>query len=466
MSCNYTLTDLGVESGFVNSSANACSADGSVTVGVLDNPVPGGIQRAFTHTDGGGYVLLSPSGSNDGSVAYDVSENGSVTVGASSDSIIIGPNSIATYWVNNGSPNVIPFGTSVDRSRCIEVSADGTVITGDRRLPVNHVFHYTVSTSILIDIGDLASGSSPTRFPVLSRNGTTIVGESATSGGDAHAFRWTLLSMTDLGTLGGTSSRAYDVSDNGNLVIGASKINSGDDLHAFYWISGSGMIDITPSLPAGSSSYAFCVSGNGNIIWGYIQDASNNRILYRYVVNTNTLTTYGQYTDQISDVWCCSQDGCVVAGTYDSTVVAFRYSDAEGFVTIGTLPTGTGSNLWGLNSISEDGKVVVGVANINNAPIVRAFKHVANCPFGFCSNGGGPSTENGVDPAAARCLTCDVCATPNPQTGVHDSSRVTEFREGRVIRDYVLAAGCQARPTPVFASYADYMKYLNASLRH
>lgn len=68
--------------------------------------------------------------------------------------------------------------------------------------------------------------------------------------------------------------------------------------------------------------------------------------------------------------------------------------------------------------------------------------------------------------AAARCLTCDVCATPNPQTGVYDSSRVTEFKEGRVIRNYVLTNGCQARPTPIFASYADYMKYLNASLRH
>jgi probable HAF family extracellular repeat protein len=473
MSCSYQLDDLGVPPLYTNSSAHACSADGSTIVGFVD-AAPSSNAFAFTYTTiTPGYTLLNPLGGEDRSIAYDVSEDGLTSVGISSLSITPSIEQ-AVYWQGGTTATSIPNLANAFRSRALEVSAAGGVVVGtnvinDTINPVyTHVFHYTISTATLQDIGSISSPISNTFDPVLSRDGTTVVGRSD-SGTGYHAFRWTSGSgIQDLGTLGGGSSQALDVSDNGGVVVGFADTLA-NDTHAFYWSSATNMVDITPLLPTGYRSEARCVSGDGNIVWGSIQDTLGNKFLFRYIVSTGTLTTYEQYTTAIGDVWCCSQNGCVVAGTYAppsiSFAAAFRASEAEGFVPIGSLPTGNGgSNLYGLNSISEDGRVVVGVANYSTAPIDHAFRHVATCPFDFCSSSSG-STPGGVT-ADSLCLSCVECATPNPQTGVYDSSRITENKEGRVIRNYVIQAGCSARPTPIFKSYADYMKYLTASLRH
>ena len=52
-----------------------------------------------------------------------------------------------------------------------------------------------------------------------------------------------LLGMQDLGTLGGDSSQAYGINDNGQ-VVGVSTLADGVTSHAFLWTEDTGMVDL------------------------------------------------------------------------------------------------------------------------------------------------------------------------------------------------------------------------------
>ena len=94
-----------------------------------------------------------------------------------------------------------------------------------------------------------------TRGPAPSTIGQ-VVGSSQTQSG-CHAFLWEAgKGMRDLGTLGGSSSHAKAISENG-LVVGQSACSDlpgvlpglGVVYHAFLWQPGAGMQDLGP-LPA------------------------------------------------------------------------------------------------------------------------------------------------------------------------------------------------------------------------
>jgi probable HAF family extracellular repeat protein len=219
-----------------------------------------------------------------------------------------------------------------------------------------------------------------------------------------------------MGTLpGGTTSRAYSVSSDGSIIVGISNDSSGNDNVYIYNVASSSFVQtIIPPSSGNSYStdiYGFSISSDGSVVTGYLDPSSG-------------------------------------------TENAFRYTNGT-LVDLGFLPTGT-TYSYSI-AISKDGSTIVGYADVNNDANEHAFKQVTNCIV-------IPSAEGDI--GSLLCLNCVECATPNPQTGVYDSSRITENKEGRVIRDYIIKNGCHARPKPVFQSYADYMKYLNASLRH
>jgi len=87
--------------------------------------------------------------------------------------------------------------------------------------------------------------------------------------------------MQDLGTLGGVGSAAYDVSDNGSVIVGDSSIASGAG-RAFRWTAAGGMksLSSTYSGSIGSGSYliyANAVSGDGLHVVGYGYNKKTNR---------------------------------------------------------------------------------------------------------------------------------------------------------------------------------------------
>jgi probable HAF family extracellular repeat protein len=93
--------------------------------------------------------------------------------------------------------------------------------------------------------------------PAINASGD-VVGSAPTASGDAHAFLYSHGTLTDLGTLGGTSSIAHGVNAGGQ-VVGESTTAAGDT-HAFLYRDGA-MTDLGTLGGAGSVAYALNASG-------------------------------------------------------------------------------------------------------------------------------------------------------------------------------------------------------------
>jgi probable HAF family extracellular repeat protein len=82
----------------------------------------------------------------------------------------------------------------------------------------------------ITDLGTLG-GNSSRPFDLNSRG--QVVGYSSTAAGENHAFLWKKGKMTDLGTLGGVESFPKAINSRGQ-VVGTSTKASGE-LHAVLW---------------------------------------------------------------------------------------------------------------------------------------------------------------------------------------------------------------------------------------
>lgn len=89
-----------------------------------------------------------------------------------------------------------------------------------------------------------------------------IVGKSGDESA-IRAFLWQNVVMTDLGTLGGASSDAFDINDRGQ-VVGTAQTASGP-MHAFLWQNGQ-MIDLDPAGVL--DSLALQINNEGQVVGG------------------------------------------------------------------------------------------------------------------------------------------------------------------------------------------------------
>jgi probable HAF family extracellular repeat protein len=111
----------------------------------------------------------------------------------------------------------------------------------------------------MISLGTLGGGVNSSAYGI--NNSGQVVGETDTapilqlrsrftdvSPFGTHAFLWTDgIGMRDLGDLGGGTSRAMAINNNG-LVVGSSRLINGA-VHAFSWTHTKGMIDLNSLLP-------------------------------------------------------------------------------------------------------------------------------------------------------------------------------------------------------------------------
>ncbi|MEF8719147.1 MAG: autotransporter domain-containing protein [Candidatus Accumulibacter necessarius] len=221
----------------------------------------------------------------------------------------------------------------------------------------------------IFDLGTLGGLSSDAWD--VSADGNLMVGQANTANNAAaHAFLWTQAGgMFDLGTLGGTYSVAYAVSADGNVVVGdASNANQQD--RAFRWTQAGGMADL--GTLGGTRSSAKAVSADGNVVVGQANTANNAAAHAFLWTQAGGMADLGTVGGRNSAAFAVSADGNVVVGDASDAnrqIRAFRWTQAGGMADLGTLG---GPDSYA-RAVSADGNVVVGAASDANTRN-RAFR--------------------------------------------------------------------------------------------
>ncbi len=235
---------------------------------------------------------------------------------------------------------------------------------------------HSASAAKFIPLGDLPGGDFQSVAYDISDDGSTVVGQSASSHGP-RAFRWTLSGgMVGLGDLmeGGFNSSALSVSANGSVVVGTGLSASGYE--AFRWTQSEAMIGLgflQTGAYISSSSSASGVSADGSVIVGSAgKSVAPTPEAFRWTHAGGMVglgDPLGGTGSQAIDV---SADGSVVVG--QASGLAFRWTQEGGMVSLGFLRgTGSGGAAFG---VSANGSIVVGFAGTPSG--VEAFRWAPN----------------------------------------------------------------------------------------
>jgi len=257
------MSDLGTFGGN-DSDSVAVSADGSVVVGQATNN--SNQYRAFRWTSADGMTDLGTLSGTSSSYGVAVSANGSVVVGLSLN--IIGQ-SRTFRWTGGVMSDLGNIGGNDTIAKA--VSTDGAVVVGYATNNLNqyHAFRWT-SANGMTNLGTL--GGIFSTADAVSADGAVVVGYATNNLNQNRAFRWKGGVMTDLGTLGGNHSYAQAVSADGSVVVGYATDNNFLN-RAFRWTSTDGMTDLG-TLGGTSSSYGVAVSADGSVVVGYTTDSN------------------------------------------------------------------------------------------------------------------------------------------------------------------------------------------------
>ena len=176
-----------------------------------------------------------------------------------------------------------------------------------------------------------------------------------------------IITMTDIGTLGGDASVATGVSDDGLIVVGQSLDIDGND-NAFKY-DGSTMVSLGDL--GGGYSYARAVSGDGLIVVG--ESTTAEAAFHAFKYDGSTMTDLGDLGGDYSIAYGASYDGSIIVGEsslVNDDIHAFKYEGST-MTDIGTL----GGSYSSARAISGDGSVIVGNST-NGLAQSRAFKYV------------------------------------------------------------------------------------------
>ncbi|MBL8177866.1 MAG: hypothetical protein JNK48_24520 [Bryobacterales bacterium] len=254
----YTMTEIGtLGGGFSN--GRAINANG-VVAGISTLPSSTGHAVSW---NGATLTDVTPTHPNR-SDAYGINDAG-IAVGIAD----VNPNfsaDMAFYW-NGTSMNFFDSLNAV-RSYAWDINNNGLTV-GTLQDPFN-TFSGVVWNTLT---------GSPVALPVqtgnfteaLAINDAGVMAGQVRGPGLQHAMRLAAGTVQDLGTLGGNSSIAYSISENG-FIAGTSDISTGE-FHAFFW-DGSTMHDL--GALAGGYSWGAGVNSSRYTV-GYSYDAQFNQ---------------------------------------------------------------------------------------------------------------------------------------------------------------------------------------------
>jgi len=204
----------------------------------------------------------------------------------------------------------------------------------------------------------------------VSDDGNVVVGasRSAAAGAYYEAFRWTeAKGMVGLGDLAGGRfwSAAYGISGDGAVIIGTSE--SSVDYEAFRWTEAEGMVGLGDLAGGKFYSQAGDVSVDGSVVVGWSYSAVGNEA-FRWT-KAGGMVGWGSLGGGIS------ADGSVVVGGDPTTNQPFRWTEGGGMVGLGSLDGGGFQS--GASKVSADGSTVVGYSRTSKQGESEAFRWTA-----------------------------------------------------------------------------------------
>ncbi len=227
----------------------------------------------------------------------------------------------------------------------------------------HRLFALAVVLGACISSGGAVSAADPPAFTAVdlgTLGGTTswawdisdagqAVGMSLTGDGKTRAFSWTQADgMIDLGHLGLGYSRAEAVNESGQ-VVGMSWTTTGAE-HAFSWTEAGGMVDL--GTLGGTTSRAIAVNERGQVVgYGDTGTGAWHALSWTQAGGMVDLGTLGGTTSRAVAV----NDGGQVVGwaeTAAGQTHAFSWTEAGGMIDLGELGFGQGSGAVALNDRS------------------------------------------------------------------------------------------------------------------
>jgi probable HAF family extracellular repeat protein len=240
----------------------------------------------------------------------------------------------------------------------------------------------------ITDLGTLG-GSSSQAFAVNASGAVT--GVSATTGGVEDAFLWTAAGgMQDLGSLGGSGSIGTAINTAGNVVGGATLPTN--VFHAFLWTSSGGMQDLGSVVGASGNSEALGIDDHNRVVGN--SSTAGNPNGHAVVWVGTTIHDLGTIAGDYSFAYAINNH-FQVAGTSSTatSLDGFLWTKSGGFRDLGQLANGDGSVALALNDFG----MIAGYngQGISAAPaaVVWNSKGIHN----IGSLGGGTATATGVN---------------------------------------------------------------------
>ncbi len=250
-------------------------------------------------------------------------------------------------------------GDDVNISIASGISADGQAIAGSSNVDFASVAARWTEDDGWVALGRLPGGTTSSATAV-SNGGTTVVGWSGSQDG-TRAFRWTDSGgMAGLGILpGGLASFAYGASADGTVVVGGVNVEGAAvGEKAFRWTPAGGMRELG-ALPGGTGGgRALAVSADGSTIVGYGAVPGATPQAFRWSDAEGMVALGSPQGNTLSEAYAVSADGSVVVGrAFGGVAQAFRWTESGGMQGMGNLPGFAQTRAVG---VSEDGSTIVG----------------------------------------------------------------------------------------------------------
>lgn len=221
----------------------------------------------------------------------------------------------------------------------------------------------------------------------VSADGNVVVGAASNSLGQRRAFRWEQgVGMQDLGTLGGVAARAYAVTSDGSVVVGISRLPSAE-FTVFRWTDAGGMQEVPGFIRTGADPVA--VSDDGNTIVGDYVPVGTNRVRTFRWTSAGGIQTLGTLGGTFASPTDMSADGTVVVGYSDTGTQfnhTFRWTAAGGMQNLGALPGHTHSRA---EAVSADGTVITGSSFAAGSNELSSYRWTASTGMVDIGNLGG-----------------------------------------------------------------------------